>query len=109
MSNLMKLKELAKVQNAAALTERIQRSEKARHRRPTAHARARYRCFLPDLAGLARVRRVRPMPDLNDSNKEKRRFPRGGRDPSGARKGVVTFGARKAHESLPFLMGLDEQ
>src|ERR1700733_8273514 len=42
---------------------------KARHREPTAHARARYRCFLPDLAGLARVRRVRPMPDLNHSSK----------------------------------------
>src|SRR5580658_1061166 len=68
MSNLMKLKELAKVQNAAALTERIQRSEKARHRGLTAHARARYRCFLPDLAGLAGVRRVRPMPDLNHSS-----------------------------------------
>ena len=36
---------------------------KARHRRPTAHARARYRCFLPDLAGLAGVRRAGPMPD----------------------------------------------
>src|ERR1700679_1602376 len=69
MSNLMKLKELAKVQTAAALTERIQRSEKARHRRFTAHARARYRCFLPDLAGLARIRRVRPMPDLVHSSK----------------------------------------
>src|ERR1700757_1139651 len=38
-------------------------SKKARHREPTAHARARYRCFLPDLAGLARVRRVGPIPD----------------------------------------------
>ena len=36
---------------------------KARHRRPTAHARARYRCFLPDLAGLAGKRRAGPMPD----------------------------------------------
>ena len=27
---------------------------------PTAHARARYRCFLPDLAGLAGLRRVGP-------------------------------------------------
>ena len=35
----------------------------ARHRRPTAHARARYRCFLPDLAGLAGRRRAGPMPD----------------------------------------------
>jgi hypothetical protein len=35
----------------------------AGHRRPTAHARARYRCFLPDLAGLAGLRRVGPMPD----------------------------------------------
>src|SRR6202044_655608 len=77
MSNLMKLKELAKVQTAAALTERIQRSEKARHREPTAHARARYRCFLPDLAGLARVRRVRPMPDLNHSSKAQRFSPEG--------------------------------
>jgi hypothetical protein len=34
-----------------------------RHRRPTAHARARYRCFLPDLAGLAGRRRAGPMPD----------------------------------------------
>src|SRR6202049_4904992 len=46
----------------------FQRNEKARHRRPTAHARARYRCFLPDLAGLAGVRRAGPMPDLFDSN-----------------------------------------
>jgi hypothetical protein len=38
-------------------------NKKARHREPTAHARARYRCFLPDLAGLARVRRVGPIPD----------------------------------------------
>jgi hypothetical protein len=36
----------------------------ARHRKPTAHARARYRCFLPDLAGLAGRRRAGPMPDL---------------------------------------------
>src|SRR3954471_13991910 len=35
----------------------------ARHREPTAHARARYRCFLPDLAGLAGRRRAGPMPD----------------------------------------------
>src|ERR1700685_519817 len=42
------------------------RNQKARHRRPTAHARARYRCFLPDLAGLAGVRRAGPMPDLFD-------------------------------------------
>src|SRR5438132_8442301 len=34
-----------------------------RHRRPTAHARARYRCFLPDLAGLAGTRCAGPMPD----------------------------------------------
>src|ERR1019366_10529282 len=36
---------------------------KARHRRSTAHERARYRCFLPDLAGLAGKRRADPMPD----------------------------------------------
>src|SRR5882724_10764776 len=42
-------------------------SIKVRHRRPTAHARARYRCFLPDLAGLAGRRRVEPMSDLTDS------------------------------------------
>jgi hypothetical protein len=41
----------------------------ARHRGPTAHARARYRCFLPDLAGLAGVRCVGPMPDLNHFSK----------------------------------------
>ena len=29
----------------------------------TAHERARYRCFLPDLAGLAGKRRAEPMPD----------------------------------------------
>ena len=29
---------------------------------PTAHALARYRCFLPDLAGLAGLRRAGPMP-----------------------------------------------
>ena len=39
-----------------------------RYRGLTAHARARYRCFLPDLAGLAGVRRVRPIPDLNHSS-----------------------------------------
>src|SRR5213080_1637166 len=38
-------------------------TRKARHRRPTAHVRARYRCFLPDLAGLAGTRRAGPMPD----------------------------------------------
>src|SRR5438309_6658492 len=42
--------------------------EIVRHRGLTAHVRARYRCFLPDLAGLAGVRRVRPMPDLNHSS-----------------------------------------
>ena len=31
-------------------------------------SRARYRCFLPDLAGLAGERRVRPMPDQNYSS-----------------------------------------
>ncbi len=36
----------------------------ARHRQPTAHARARYRCFLPDLAGLAGMHRAGPMPDM---------------------------------------------
>ena len=30
------------------------------YRGPTAHALARYRCFLPDLAGLAGLRRVGP-------------------------------------------------
>src|SRR5215467_11380024 len=39
-------------------------AKKARHRRPTAHERARYRCFLPDLAGLAGKRRAGPMPDI---------------------------------------------
>src|SRR5579862_1254471 len=38
-------------------------TKKVRHRRPTAHERARYRCFLPDLAGLAGKRRAEPMPD----------------------------------------------
>src|ERR1039458_5914276 len=37
--------------------------QKVRHRRSTAHERARYRCFLPDLAGLAGKRRAEPMPD----------------------------------------------
>ncbi len=36
---------------------------KVRHRSSTAHERARYRCFLPDLAGLAGKRRAEPMPD----------------------------------------------
>jgi hypothetical protein len=40
------------------------------------------------------------MPDLNDSSKEER---------GGTGKGLVTFGARKAHESLPFLMEIVEQ
>src|ERR1700731_4628054 len=44
----------------------LSENEKVRHRRPAAHARARYRCFLPDLAGLAGVRRAGPMPDLFD-------------------------------------------
>src|SRR5271168_4822757 len=39
------------------------RKTKVRHRRSTAHERARYRCFLPDLAGLAGKRRAEPMPD----------------------------------------------
>jgi len=57
----------------------FRRNEKARHRRPTAHARARYRCFLPDLAGLAGVRRAGPMPDLLDFNIPDRTLPfRGG-------------------------------
>src|SRR5713226_8179891 len=38
-------------------------SKRAWHRRSTAHERARYRCFLPDLAGLAGKRRAEPMPD----------------------------------------------
>src|SRR5256885_11802303 len=42
--------------------------KKARHQKPTAHARARYRCFLPDLAGLAGRRRAGPMPDSFDSS-----------------------------------------
>jgi len=36
---------------------------KAGHRKLTAHETARYRCFLPDLAGLAGLHRVRPMSD----------------------------------------------
>ncbi len=39
------------------------RSIKAGHRKLTAHETARYRCFLPDLAGLAGFHRVRPMSD----------------------------------------------
>jgi len=42
---------------------RVTEQAKVRHRRPTAHERARYRCFLPDLAGLAGKRRAEPMPD----------------------------------------------
>jgi len=49
----------------ATAESRIVRAEnKARHRRPAAHERARYRCFLPDLAGLAGKRRAGPMPDI---------------------------------------------
>src|SRR5581483_11619535 len=44
-------------------------AKKVRHRKPAAHARARYRCFLPDLAGLAGMRRAGPMPDPLHSNK----------------------------------------
>ena len=40
-----------------------QPTAKAGHRKLTAHETARYRCFLPDLAGLAGFRRVRPMSD----------------------------------------------
>jgi len=43
-------------------------STKARHQQPTAHARARYRCFLPDLAGLAGRRRAGLMPDADYSS-----------------------------------------
>ena len=51
-----------------------------RYRGLTAHARARYRCFLPDLAGLAGVRRVRPIPDLNHSSiQDRKREMRTGR------------------------------
>ena|GEM_PF-4682061 len=32
--------------------------------RPAAHALARYRCFLPDLAGLAGLRRAGPGPTI---------------------------------------------
>jgi hypothetical protein len=49
------------------------------------------------------------MPDLNDSNKEKSRFPQGLPGRSGVGKGLVTFGARKRHEGLPFLIELVEQ
>ncbi len=35
---------------------------------PAAHVRARYRCFLPDLAGLAGICRAGPMPDTINSN-----------------------------------------
>ena len=37
--------------------------EKSQAPATTAHERARYRCFLPDLAGLAGKRRAEPMPD----------------------------------------------
>ena len=49
---------------------------------PTAHALARYRCFLPDLAGLAGLRRAGPMPD-------KRIVPDGFRHPPAT---LVTIG-----------------
>ena len=42
-------------------------SKKAGHRKLTAHKTARYRCFLPDLAGLAGFHRVRPMSDQLDT------------------------------------------
>ena len=45
--------------------EPMTRQEKARHRASAAHERARYRCFLPDLAGLAGKRRAEPMPDAS--------------------------------------------
>src|SRR5712664_2872256 len=55
--------------------------KKVRHRTPTAHERARYRCFLPDLAGLAGKRRAEPMPDSISyqefaENRNGRRFRR---------------------------------
>jgi hypothetical protein len=49
------------------------------------------------------------MPDLNDSSKEERGFPLGRNSMQGTGKGLVTFGARKGHEGLPFLMELVEQ
>jgi len=49
--------------------------KKARHRELTAHARARYRCFLPDLAGLAGIRRARPIPDPNYFSIRRRKGP----------------------------------
>src|SRR5439155_4913321 len=79
-------------------------NRKVRHRGLTAHARARYRCFLPDLAGLAGVRRARPMPDQNHSSKE---LGRGPPCPSGLpSKRRVTFGARTKLEGLPFFEAL---
>jgi len=51
------------------------RIDLARHRWPTAHARARYRCFLPDLAGLAGVHRAGPMSDRNYSSIQFHRTP----------------------------------
>jgi hypothetical protein len=53
---------------AALAFKAFRQHKQARHRLPTAHARARYRCFLPDLAGLAGMRRAGPMPDLFDNN-----------------------------------------
>jgi hypothetical protein len=46
------------------------------------------------------------MPDLNHSNKPKQRLF-GTRLPVIAEdEGIVTFGARKTHQGLPFLMGV---
>ena len=47
------------------------KTRKAGHRLPTAHARARYRCFLPDLAGLAGRRCVGPMSDQSNFIKDR--------------------------------------
>ncbi len=49
------------------------------------------------------------MPDLIHSSKLEYRFPEPQNFAARLGKGVVTFGARKAEESLPFLMRIVEQ
>jgi hypothetical protein len=53
-------------QECLYILEFINTKQKPDTGEPAAHASARYRCFLPDLAGLAGIRRAGPMPDASN-------------------------------------------
>lgn len=60
-----------------------------------------YRCFLPDLAGLAGERRVRPMPDQNYSSIRIRQRLR--------RQRLCDFRCKKCCENPSFIAADNEQ